>query len=164
MMMMIIFIFIIVIIIVIVIIVTTYIEELDRCVRVKASRARFAFHRSPTPGNCDGNDDNGDDDESTKVKFPKVWALLKVVHSSKHPPATNCSDDDSNDIYDVSGAASAAATDDDDADDDDDDDDNDDDDDDYDYQSNNSQRSDNLFLTFRLFQCFLNFSFLYGVQ
>ena len=40
----------------------TYIEELDRCVGMEATWARFAFHRSPTPGNYHDNDDDDDDD------------------------------------------------------------------------------------------------------
>ena len=30
---------------------------------------------------------------ATEVKFPKVWSLLKVVHSPKHPPATKSVED-----------------------------------------------------------------------
>ena len=42
---------------------STYIEELDRCVGMEATWARFAFHRSPTPGNYHDNDDDDDDDD-----------------------------------------------------------------------------------------------------
>ena len=82
---------IIVIVMIVIIIVTTYIEELDRCVRMKASRARFAFHRSPTPGNCDGNYDNGNDDDERWQKYQsQISKSLSVLEGRSFLQTPTC--------------------------------------------------------------------------